>query len=102
MELVHRQQEVMSERWVIYDRTRKALHDLQAEIDAYWAGDEEKSWEHYNAAVEDLKHLTLKEWYQVRKYITPPPAIKKLAEVLCHLHCQKNTDWEDCGTSLFK
>jgi hypothetical protein len=67
LEVVEKQKEAMVERWMIYDRTKLALDALKGEVDSFWAGDEDRCQKKYQTAVEELRSLSLKEWYQVRR-----------------------------------
>ena len=56
----------MVERWQIYDRTKLALDTLHSELRSFWEGDEDRCQQKYTKCVEELRSLSLKEWYQVR------------------------------------
>jgi hypothetical protein len=55
----------------------------------------------YEDCVDTLRHLSLREWYQVRKYITPPAYIATLMNVVCYLHMIK-PEWNTTCTAMVK
>lgn len=60
-------------------------HKLEAEVEQFYVDDPDGVRDAFLAAVECLKLLTASDWYTVRNYAEPPPALASLMSAVCTL-----------------